>query len=221
MVQNQRTEAEPYKHLTQERRESISLGARRGWEKPDRKPVPKGERVGASPVSGDLLEDLGKVGPPVYRILPAEEGYVIQVAQDLKQLNLRSASLEARRVIMAAIVKAQTPYVKGGVSLLKRLAMSDIAGLTGYSEATVCRTIKDTATILPDERVIPTAYFFKPNLAVKAALREVIDIDPGLTDKQLAKMLREKGFNPAPVRRTVNKYRNQLKIPPYPVRIRN
>jgi RNA polymerase sigma-54 factor len=65
--------------------------------------------------------------------------------------------------------------------------------------------------------VIPFSHFFTASLSVKDVLLELVTKeDRPLTDQELVEMLRQRGFDVA--RRTVAKYRNQLKILPSTLR---
>ena len=65
--------------------------------------------------------------------------------------------------------------------------------------------------------MIPFSHFFTASLSVKDVLLELVTKeDRPLTDQELVEMLRQRGFDVA--RRTVAKYRNQLKILPSTLR---
>jgi len=107
---------------------------------------------------------------------------------------------------------------------MRPLVMREIAEELGLHESTISRVTSGKYMATP-QGTYELKYFFGSGLgtetggsasstAVRALLRQFIGAeDPGrpLSDSQLAEMLKEQGI--ACARRTVAKYREQLKIP--------
>ncbi|MBV9788358.1 MAG: RNA polymerase sigma-54 factor, partial [Chloroflexi bacterium] len=94
---------------------------------------------------------------------------------------------------------------------------AEVAGAIGVHESTVSRATANKHVQLPSHEVIPFSHFFTASLSVKDVLLELVTKeDRPLTDQELVEMLRQRGFDVA--RRTVAKYRNQLKILPSTLR---
>ena len=129
------------------------------------------------------------------------------------------------RKIMEAIVKKQRDFVlTGDKSTLKPLTMQDIAMETGYDVSTVSRVANNKYVQTPFG-IYSVKEFFTHGVKkkdgsvisvdkVKQKLRELIESEDKrkpYTDEELARKLKEMGFNIA--RRTVAKYREQMGIP--------
>ena len=123
-----------------------------------------------------------------------------------------------------AIVRHQHHFFEYGPMAMKPLALRDIAQEVGLHESTVCRVTNNKYMATPSG-VFELKYFFSRSLpthsggqasttAIRGVIRELIEEEaPGepLSDVQLAAMLKRQGFHVA--RRTVTKYRQQLKLP--------
>jgi len=129
------------------------------------------------------------------------------------------------RSIAQEIVRVQRAFFERGVSALKPLTMSDVADVIGVHETTVSRAIAGKYVQTP-QGTYEMKYFFTSgyrtadgqdvsNKTVKDQIAGLIaDEDPAspLSDQAIAHALKEKGVNVA--RRTVAKYREELKILP-------
>mgnify|MGYP001818240644 FL=1 len=127
--------------------------------------------------------------------------------------------------IAVEIVRIQRDYFDHGVSKLKPLNMKTVAELLDVHETTISRATAGKYMQTP-RGLISMKYFFKPgvmtasgeaisNESVKAALADIVraeDKKKPLSDAKLVKVLEEQGIKIA--RRTVAKYRDQLRILP-------
>ncbi len=127
--------------------------------------------------------------------------------------------------IAKEIVKRQRKFMDKGVSYLKPMTMSEIAEAVGVHETTVSRTVSGKYMKTP-QGVFEMKYFFSSgiqtsdgqNLSNKTIKQMIIDLfkneDPSnpLSDHDIVQILAQKGIVIA--RRTVAKYRTELKILP-------
>ena len=126
--------------------------------------------------------------------------------------------------VMTAIAHLQKDFFYEGSSALKPLIYKTVADETNLDISTVCRIVNNKY-VLTDFGTFELKYFFSeslPNMdgedisttVIKEELKNIINNEPKdkpYSDDYLAKLLKEKGYNVA--RRTVAKYRDQLKIP--------
>ncbi len=127
--------------------------------------------------------------------------------------NLRRRRLTLKR-IADRVGSHQVPFLQHGVTHLLPLTRLQVARELAVHESTVGRAIQGKCALVPDGTVVPFDLFFDTSYPVRAALgRLVAQEDPRrpLTDQQLAERLADAGFQVA--RRTVAKYREQLRIP--------
>ena len=127
--------------------------------------------------------------------------------------------------IAVEIVRIQREYFDHGVSRLRPLNMKTIANLLEVHETTISRATTGKYMQTP-RGLLSMKYFFTPGVAtangetisnqsVKAALAEIVrneDKKKPYSDAKLVKLLEEEGMKIA--RRTVAKYRDQLRILP-------
>ncbi len=127
--------------------------------------------------------------------------------------------------IAVEIVRIQRGYFDHGVSKLKPLNMKTVAELLEVHETTISRATTGKYMQTP-RGLLSMKYFFNPgvkttdgqlisNESVKAALGEIVrdeDKTKPYSDAKLVKILEEQGIKIA--RRTVAKYRDQLRILP-------
>ena len=126
---------------------------------------------------------------------------------------------------MNAILQYQKEYfVEGDETMLRPMILKDIAEQTGLDISTISR-VANSKYIQTHFGIIPLKFFFSEGLQtdagvevstreIKKILEETLiaeDKRKPVTDDQLAKLLKKKGYNIA--RRTVAKYREQLNIP--------
>jgi RNA polymerase sigma-54 factor len=127
--------------------------------------------------------------------------------------------------VMQSILEVQREFFDRGIEHLKPLTLQQIAELVEMHESTVSRVTNGKYVQTP-RGVFELKYFFSTGLKtdngeaasskrIKARISEIIDKEDGmkpLSDQDIAEMLKEDGFIVA--RRTVAKYRDQLRILP-------
>lgn len=127
--------------------------------------------------------------------------------------------------VAGAILRRQHRFLAYGPMAMRPLALRDIAQELGMHESTVSRVTHDKFMATP-RGVFELKYFFSRALstanggacsptAVRGLIRELIDAEPAarpLSDVDLARELAVQGLKVA--RRTVTKYRQQLRIEP-------
>lgn len=126
---------------------------------------------------------------------------------------------------MQAIVQLQKDFfVEGDKSLLKPMILKDVSDITGYDISTISRVVSNKYVSTP-HGVFPLKFFFSESMTtsndeeisthkIKEIIKKLIDNEDKtnpLTDEQIANELKNEGYQVA--RRTVAKYREQLKIP--------
>lgn len=128
-------------------------------------------------------------------------------------------------ITMSRIIEIQREYfMTGDESKLKPMILKDIAEAINMDISTVSRVANSKYILTPYGTKLVKEFFsesMKNNegedvstIEIKKALKEIVDNEEKkkpLTDEKLAKMLKEKGYPIA--RRTIAKYREQLKIP--------
>ena len=140
----------------------------------------------------------------------------------IKSINQRQQTIYN---IAREIVRVQKDFLDNGVTHLRPLTMSEVAGVVGVHETTVSRAISGKYMQTP-RGMYEMKYFFTPgfknadgqsvsNQAIKDAISRMIDEEDlrhPLSDQAIAKQLADTGYHVA--RRTVAKYREELKILP-------
>lgn len=126
--------------------------------------------------------------------------------------------------VVKEIVNHQSDFLDQGLTAMKPLKMQRIADEVGIHVSTVSRAIADKYAQTP-QGIFPLKFFFhggtessdgtvESRLSVKDKVRQAIEAEDRrspLSDEELAKHFQAEGLNIA--RRTVTKYRKQLKIP--------
>ncbi len=127
--------------------------------------------------------------------------------------------------IASEIVKVQEPFLDHGITHLRPLTMSQVAGAVGVHETTVSRAVNGKYMRTP-VGTYELKYFFTPgirtadgadvsNKTVKDMIAGMVgdeDTAHPLSDQEIVKRLKADGI--ALARRTVAKYRLVLRIPP-------
>ena len=140
----------------------------------------------------------------------------------IKSINQRQQTIYN---IAKEIVEVQREFLEHGVTHLRPLTMAQVASIVGIHETTVSRAIANKYMQTP-RGTYEMKYFFTPgyrnadgqsvsNKAVKDAIAKLVaEEDPThpLSDQVIVAKLGEQGFNVA--RRTIAKYRDELKILP-------
>ncbi len=151
------------------------------------------------------------------------------VREKLEQARWLLNSITQRRTtmirVMDAIVEEQKEFFEKGSAFLKPLIMEDIARKVNMNVATISRVSNDKYVQTP-QGVYEIKYFFNSGIAmeegedlskrhVKQRIEEIIhaeDPQKPLSDQEIFHRLQEEKMMLA--RRTVTKYREELKIPP-------
>jgi RNA polymerase sigma-54 factor len=140
--------------------------------------------------------------------------YVSRAKQFLANIHQRRQTLLK---ITACIVAHQREFLSRGVRYLRPLTRAMVAAELGMHESTVSRATASKYVMLPSGQVIPFSDFFTPSLSVKDVIKDLIEHETApLTDEQIRDELAKRGLHIA--RRTVAKYRDQLKILPSSLR---
>lgn len=156
---------------------------------------------------------------------PAAKDFVRKKIQAARWL---IESIEQRRAtvfkIASEIVRQQEEFLEKGIAYLRPLKMQEVADRTGVHVSTVSRAISDKY-MQTQRGILPMKYFFTGGIesdgglqistkSVQQELMEIIrqeDKKNPLSDEEIVAKLKEKGMNIS--RRTVTKYRKQLRIP--------
>ena len=123
------------------------------------------------------------------------------------------------------IVSVQRDFLDRGISHLKPLTMVEIASILGIHETTVSRALANKYMQTP-RGTFEMKYFFTPgyknangmevsNKTIKDTIAHIVaeeDTTNPLSDQAMVAMLKEKGITVA--RRTIAKYRDELRILP-------
>ncbi|MEE8278421.1 MAG: RNA polymerase factor sigma-54 [Thermoanaerobaculia bacterium] len=192
-------------------------------------------------VAGKYVILLNDDGMPRLRISNAyrkmlrkirEDGREVDARQFLKE-KLRSAiwlikSIDQRQrtiyKVVDSIVRQQKAFLDHGIEYLRPMVLRDVADDIGMHESTVSRVVSNKYVHTP-RGLLPLKFFFHSgidreygsdisSLSVKRKIESLIQAeDPKkpLSDSELTKTLKREGINIA--RRTVAKYRDELRIP--------
>ncbi|TKC83082.1 RNA polymerase factor sigma-54 [Trinickia terrae] len=157
------------------------------------------------------------------------------LAQQLQEARwlLRNAEQRFTTIqrVAECIVAHQKAFFDYGEIALKPLVLREVADELGLHESTVSRASSNKYMATP-RGIFEFRHFFPRKLAtetggrcsaaaVRAVIKELIaqeDVHDPLSDVSLAKLLTQEGMIVA--RRTVAKYRNQMKVPPAQLRQR-
>ncbi|HEY7349796.1 MAG TPA: RNA polymerase factor sigma-54 [Ktedonobacterales bacterium] len=140
-----------------------------------------------------------------------------QLRQAVARARFFLSSLRQRWQTLAKItwglIEHQAAFLEQGVGALLPLTRADLATTLGVHPSTVSRATADKYVLLPNAEVIPFATFFTASLPIKAALQEMLEQSSRpLSDRRLSELLAAQGIQVA--RRTVAKYRAELRQPP-------
>jgi RNA polymerase sigma-54 factor len=139
---------------------------------------------------------------------------------------------ERRRTIMKVmnfIAETQRDFLERGVRSLRPMTLRTVADALGIHESTVSRVIRGKYVQTP-QGVFELKYFFSAAVksdhsedvsarSVRARIAELVrneDKKKTLSDKKIAEILKNEGYDVA--RRTVGKYREELRILPSKMR---
>jgi RNA polymerase sigma-54 factor len=178
---------------------------------------------------------------PYYRKLLSHKDDIDKAAREYIEERLRSAQwlikgMEQRNKtiykVAESIVKFQYDFLEHGISHLKPMVLKDVAEDISMHESTISRVTTNKHMHTP-QGIFSMKFFFTTgfsdgagseisSLTIKDAIQRMIkDEDPAtpLKDQQIVDALKARGIEIA--RRTVAKYREELRIPPTSVRKRS
>ena len=139
--------------------------------------------------------------------------YVTRAKFFIDNINQRRQTI-AR--ISEVIVECQRDFLASGIQSLRPLTRAEVGERIGMHESTVSRATAGKFVLIPGGQVVPFAVFFTASLGVKDVIKQIIeneDRSRPLSDQEIVEKLRnENGIRLA--RRTVAKYREELKILP-------
>jgi RNA polymerase sigma-54 factor len=169
-----------------------------------------------------------------YRKLLANKKALRKEEKQFLEEKLRSAiwllrSLDQRNKtiykVTESILKFQKDFFKNGFKYLKPLNLKDVAEDLGMHESTISRVTSNKYLQCP-QGLLSFRFFFSnavhssqgniSSATVKNIIKQLIseeDQKNPLTDKKIVEILKNKGIGTA--RRTVAKYREELRISPY------
>lgn len=165
-------------------------------------------------------------------LTPEEKSYATEKFRGALMLikNIEKRKSTILRVT-EAIMDVQAGFLNKGVSALKPLTLREIADMVGMHESTIARVTAAKYVETP-QGLYPLKFFFSSSIsstngmgeavssrAIKDKLLALIDLEDTkkpLSDQKIAEILKHQGFSIA--RRTVAKYRDQLKILPAKLR---
>ncbi len=179
---------------------------------------------------------------PYYRKLLSHKDSIDKVTKEYVEERLRSAQwlikgMEQRNKtiyrVAESIVKFQLDFFDHGIAHLKPMVLKDVAEDIGMHESTISRVTTNKFMHTP-QGLFPMKYFFTTgfsvgagsgsevsSLTVKDIIQKMIkeeDASAPLKDQQIVDAVKAQGIEIA--RRTVAKYREELRIPPTSVRRR-
>ncbi len=185
-----------------------------------------------------VLNDEGlprlRVSPQYRRILAAKSGSPREV-RDYVESRMRSGlwlirSIEQRQrtlyKVTESLVRFQREFLEKGIMALRPLTLKEVAEDIGMHESTVSRVTTNKYVHTP-QGLFELKYFFHrgvpvtsgsetaSSLKVKELVRQLLTVEDSgrpLSDQKIVEVLREQ-HNIDIARRTVAKYRSQLKIP--------
>ncbi len=174
-----------------------------------------------------------RISPAYKKLLKGDKGNSPEtkdyIKGKLEQAKWLLNSINQRRStmirVMEKIVEEQKEFLEHGPSLLKPLTMEAIADKVGMHVATISR-VSNSKYVQTPQGVFEIRYFFNTGVSkengeelskrnVKRIIEEIIrEENPAkpLSDQELFNLLKKEGINIA--RRTVSKYREELKILP-------
>jgi RNA polymerase sigma-54 factor len=127
--------------------------------------------------------------------------------------------------VTESIFQIQREFLENGVGSLKPLTLKQVADMVGMHESTISRVTTHKYVQTP-RGLFELKYFFSSglesvdgldvsSLSVKEKIKEMIDLEPPqkpLSDEKIMQNLKNQGLTIA--RRTIAKYREELRIPP-------
>ena len=170
---------------------------------------------------------------PVYRRLLDKKSQNSEETRSYVKEKFRSAlwlikSVDQRQKtihkVATSIITFQTEFLDRGIEYLRPLVLRDVANDIGMHESTVSRVVNNKYMHTP-RGVFEMKYFFHSGISsaygdsvssvtIKQRIRKIVDEenpDKPLSDSRIVRLLQDEGLVLA--RRTIAKYREELKIP--------
>jgi RNA polymerase sigma-54 factor len=152
--------------------------------------------------------------------LGKDEKHIVEFV-DRARLVAHAVDLRARTLyrIARAVAEYQIDMLQRGPSAARPLTQKQVAAMLGMHESTVCRATQGKLVQLPQGETVTFDHFFDAALPVRDLVGEIIgreDRRAPLKDAEIAEELARRGVCIA--RRTVAKYRDQLRILPCELR---
>ena len=177
------------------------------------------DNIAASTTSAEPSVDAVQVG--AQKLNDDDRNHVRQYSS---RARLFISNIQQRREtllkISLCICGLQESFLRGGVRELRPLTRAIVAQQVGVHESTVSRATANKYVMLPSRKVIPFSDFFTPSLSTKDVIKELIERETKagqpLTDRRICDLLLQQGIRIA--RRTVAKYRAELRILPSTMR---
>ena len=157
---------------------------------------------------------------------PKEKEYALEKYRSaltlIKNIEKRKSTILR---VTEAIMEVQRPFLDKGIEMLKPLTLREVADMVGMHESTVARVTSRKYAETP-QGIFPLKFFFSSSIdsagqdavssrSIKDKLEQIIGGEnqkKPFSDQKIAEILNKQGFDIA--RRTVAKYREQMKILP-------
>jgi len=150
------------------------------------------------------------------------QGQLQEARWFIKSLRNRNETLLR---VATAIIERQEEFLEHGEKSMRPMVLSDIAQALNMHESTISRATTQKYMLTP-RGIFELKYFFSSSVStidggscsstvIRSWIRKYIDDEPParpISDSQIAKRLAQQGISVA--RRTVAKYRENMKIPP-------
>jgi len=137
---------------------------------------------------------------------------VVKARVLLEALEFRRVSL---RKITHELIRCQQDFFSKGPTALRPMTRKELAARVGLHESTVCRALQNKNLRLPSGETMSFEVLFDAALPVKERIKQLAA--GRLSDAEIAAELAKSGIQVA--RRTVAKYREQLRLPPREYRV--
>ncbi len=138
--------------------------------------------------------------------------YVERANLFLKNLQQRRRTIQK---IALALVESQQGFLETGErAFLRPLTRTRLAGMVAMHESTISRALLHKFVQLPSQEVVSFDIFFEQAATAKGAVAALIGAEPPdapLSDQAITDALQAQGMDVA--RRTVVKYREEMRIP--------
>ncbi len=159
---------------------------------------------------------MGRKDPRAAPLTPDHQKHVVAYVE---RANLFLKNLQQRRrtihKIARALVESQQGFLETGQrAFLRPLTRTRLAETVGMHESTISRALLHKYVQLPSQEVVAFDIFFEQAATIKDTVAELVaaeNADTPLSDQAIADLLKARGTVVA--RRTVVKYREELRIP--------